>query len=368
MIVMRGWGLMRNQNAINNLLVLSVSIICGWILWRCHIILPWMFGPIIGSLIVVKLFKRDVKWPSWLSELGLIMLGVQIGSSFTRQVIVDIQSHWLSIVIVNVLTLILALIVSYGFRKIANVNDETAVLSVIPGALSQMLVMAEENKRADLLVVSLTQTSRIIFVVILVPILAFLFQGEPEKHTDIVKSPLLTETLHIEHILILIIGIAVVYAIMKRINFPTKMLLAPIVVLIIWNLSTERVFTLDAPIIAAAQVIYMVRVGVQIAHLTDQLKGRIALAIAFQNILLIAGTLFMVWSLQYLNHIPLNTMFLGAAPGGMAQIVLVALDTGADVAIVSSFHIFRIFFILMLIAPLIDVYFKYRSKKMDNNT
>ncbi|PNZ82331.1 ammonia monooxygenase [Staphylococcus microti] len=157
---------MQKNNTLNNLLVLGVSLLCGWLLWRCHIILPWMFGPILGSLIVVKGLKREVQWPSWLSELGLIMLGVQIGSSFTRQVIADIQSHWLSIVIVNVLTLALALIVSYGFRKIAAVNEETAVLSVIPGALSQMLVMAEENKRADLLVVSLTQTSRIIFVVI----------------------------------------------------------------------------------------------------------------------------------------------------------------------------------------------------------
>ena len=32
-----------------------------------------------------------------------------------------------------------------------------------------------------------------------------------------------------------------------------------------------------------------------------------------------------------------------AAPGGMSQIVLVAMATGADVAMISSYHIFRIF-------------------------
>ncbi|UXR74865.1 AbrB family transcriptional regulator [Staphylococcus sp. IVB6238] len=355
--------MMQKQIFINNVLVLIVSVICGWILWRCHMILPWMFGPIIGSLIVVKGFKREIHWPHWLSELGLIMLGVQIGSSFTRQVILDIQSHWLSIVIVNVLTLALAIIVSYGFRKIASVNEETAILSVIPGALSQMLVMAEENKRTDILVVSLTQTSRIIFVVILVPLLTVMFKEDQQKGVHINDTPLLTDTLGIQHLAILAVAITLVYFLMKKVNFPTKMLLAPIVVLIIWNLTTEKVFTIDTPIIAAAQVIYMVRVGVQIAGLTDQLKGRIAIAIAFQNILLITGTLLMVWILQHVNQIPLNTLFLGAAPGGMAQIVLVALDTGADVAIVSSFHIFRIFFILMLIAPLIDIYLKYRAKK-----
>ncbi|USC87099.1 AbrB family transcriptional regulator, partial [Staphylococcus xylosus] len=45
-----------------------------------------------------------------------------------------------------------------------------------PGALSQMLIMAEENKKANIMVVSLTQTSRIIFVVILVPFISYFFQ------------------------------------------------------------------------------------------------------------------------------------------------------------------------------------------------
>ena len=67
----------------------------------------------------------------------------------------------------------LALLIALLFKKIADVNTETAILSVIPGALSQMLVMAEEDKNANILVVSLTQTSRIIFVVILVPLISY---------------------------------------------------------------------------------------------------------------------------------------------------------------------------------------------------
>ena len=52
----------------------------------------------------------------------------------------------------------------------------------------------------------------------------------------------------------------------------------------------------------------------------------------------------------------INELFLGAAPGGMSQIVLVAMATGADVAMISSYHIFRIFFILFVIAPLIGYF------------
>ncbi|WP_390602325.1 AbrB family transcriptional regulator, partial [Staphylococcus pseudintermedius] len=162
---------MAQNKMFNNLLVLVIAILFGWLLFALHIMLPWMFGPILASIFVVKVLKRDVQWPLWLSELGLIMLGVQIGTSFTRSVTSDIKDDWLAIVLVSVLILLLALVVSIGFRKIAHVNRETAILSVIPGALSQMIVMAEENKKADILVVSLTQTSRVIFVVLLVPLI-----------------------------------------------------------------------------------------------------------------------------------------------------------------------------------------------------
>lgn len=360
---------MAQNKMFNNLLVLVIAILFGWLLFALHIMLPWMFGPILASIFVVKVLKRDVQWPLWLSELGLIMLGVQIGTSFTRSVTSDIKDDWLAIVLVSVLILLLALVVSIGFRKIAHVNRETAILSVIPGALSQMIVMAEENKKADILVVSLTQTSRVIFVVLLVPLISFFFKTDHSNRVTEANVQYLTDVLTIQHIVIIALGIAVVYILMKWIHFPTKMLMAPIVVLVIWNFVTNLTFTLDAPIIAGAQIIYMIRVGIQIAHLTDQLKGRIAVAIAYQNVMLIFGALAMVYLVQFINHASIDELFLGAAPGGMSQIVLVALDIGADVAMISSYHIFRIFFILFLIAPLVSVYLKCleRNNKNDFN-
>lgn len=40
------------------------------------------------------------------------------------------------------------------------------------------------------------------------------------------------------------------------------------------------------------------------------------------------------------------------------SIVLVAMATGADVAMISSFHIFRIFFILFVVAPVIGFFLR----------
>ena len=104
----------------------------------------------------------------------------------------------------------------------------------------------------------------------------------------------------------------------------------------------------------------MIRIGLQIAHLLNDLKGRIAVAIAFQNIMLIISAFIMVVIIHLFTHNSINELFLGA--GGMSQIVLVAIATGADVAMISSYHIFRIFFILFLVAPVINYFLKFRAK------
>ncbi|MCO0860852.1 AbrB family transcriptional regulator [Staphylococcus pasteuri] len=348
---------------INNLIILVLSVLISLLLKVSHILLPFMFGPIIAAILCIKVFKLDIKWPFWLSQIGLICLGVQIGSTFTRTVIKDIQASWFSIVLVSVLLLVLALLIAYFFKKIAKVNTETAILSVIPGALNQMLVMAEEDKKANILVVSLTQTSRIIFVVILVPLISYFFKNDQSSEGHIVKAQPLTHVLNFWQVCILIVSIILVYWLMTKINFPTKQLLAPIVVLIIWNISTDITFALDNWLLASAQVIYMIRIGLQIARLLSDLKGRIAVAIAFQNIMLIIAAFIMVCVLHLFTHDSINELFLGAAPGGMSQIVLVAIETGADVAMISSYHIFRIFFILFLIAPLINYFLKYRARQ-----
>lgn len=355
-----------NSNKWNIIIVSLLAIILGYLLQSIHMILPWLFGPIFASIIVIKLLKRSIKWPNWLGNIGLLILGVQMGSTFTRDVLHDVKDEWLQIVLMTVLILLLALIISIVFKKIANVTFETALLSAIPGALSQMVVMAEENKKADLLIVTLTQTSRIMFVVILVPIISSIFgsHGDSLRHAD--SAPSIFTVLDLTGYITLIIGIAILFLIFYKIKFPVPHLLAPIFVLLIWNLYTEQVFALDYPLIVIAQVLFGIRIGVQISDLINNLTKKTVFAIAFQNVSLIIGAFLLVFIFDLFMDENINDLFLSAAPGGMAQIIVVALETGGDVAMISSYHIFRIFFILLFVAPLIKIFLTSRSNKYRN--
>lgn len=355
-----------NSNKWNILLVSVLAIALGFFLDKIHMILPWMFGPIFASLIVIKFMKRKIIWPTWLGNLGLLILGVQMGSTFTPVVLNDIKGEWLQIVLMSVFILLIALLISIVFKKIANVTFETALLSAIPGALSQMVVMAEENKKADLLVVTLTQTSRIMFVVILVPIISSIYGSNGEQSGHVAQKPSIFNVLSIPELFIILIGIAVTFLIFYKFRFPVPYLLSPILVMLTWNLLTGQVFTLDYQFIIIAQILFGIRIGVQIADLIDNITKKTIFAIAFQNIMLIIGAFLLVFLFQLFINENINDLFLSAAPGGMAQIIVVALETGGDVAMISSYHIFRIFFILLIVAPLIKVFLTKQSKNYKN--
>lgn len=84
-----------------------------------------------------------------------------------------------------------------------------------------MLVMAEENKKANILVVSLTQTSRVIFVVILVPLISYFFQdNHHEMNHTTMEVPTLSQTLNIWQIIILFSMVGIIYIGMSKLTSP----------------------------------------------------------------------------------------------------------------------------------------------------
>ena len=80
-----------------------------------------------------------------------------------------------------------------------------------------MLVMAEENKKANILVVSLTQTSRVIFVVILVPLISYFSDKHHEMNHLTMEVPHF-QTLNIWQIIILFSMVGIIYIGMSKLT------------------------------------------------------------------------------------------------------------------------------------------------------
>src|SRR5699024_10776731 len=150
---------------------------------------------------------------------------------------------------------------------------------------------------------------------------------------------------------------------LNKINFPASLMLGPIIVLSVWNLTTGVEFSLDLQFINAAQILFGIRIGLQIASLMTQLNKRLIFSIMLQNLILIFGTMFIVYMFQLFTSHQFNDLFLSSPRGGLGQIIVIAIETGGNIAMISCYLIFRIFYILIVVVPIVGYYLKYLNRK-----
>lgn len=329
------------------------AFILSWLLQEVGMILPWLFGSMIATVIFYRIYGPVTGFKKWMGDLGIFIIGIEIGTTFTKETVLDMQNDVFNIVLLSLMVIALSLLLAKFFMKLTGCTYESAVLATIPGALSQMIIMAEEEKRADLLLVTLTQMSRIVLVVIFVPFIASMFSGAPPGIPED-AAPDFTSVLAPE-MLILAAGAVLLIFIMKFLKFPVPVMIAPMISILTWNLTTDQIFSLNVEFMYFAQILFGIRIGLQISSLINRLNRRMVISMLIQNVLLILGTMLIVILFILFTEHNFNDLFLSAAPGGIGQIIIVAVETGANIAMISSYHIFRIFFILLVVAPVINI-------------
>ncbi len=345
------------------LIILLLSALgISMVLDSIGMILPWLFGSMIATFLFIRFVSDEFYFPKWLGNLGVFVIGFEIGSTFTVDAMHEMLGDIWNIMFISLLIITLSLSLSRIFMKLTKCTPETALLASVPGALSQMLILAEEDKKADLLLVTITQMSRIILVVILVPFIANFFASDQGSSAMEEPAPLLTEIFEPSMVLILA-GACVLMYIFKLIRFPVPFMLGPIFAVLIWNITTGYHFSLNIGFMNVAQILFGIRIGRQIASLLHQLNRRMIISMLIQNILLIAGTLLITGIYQMFTVHSFNNLFLSAAPGGIGQLIIVAVEMGADIAMISSYHIFRIFFIILVVTPLVGWYLRHRRRR-----
>lgn len=341
-----------------------VAIAAGFLFQQMGMFLPWLLGPMIALLMLRQITDIEFYWPKIFRSIGLILLGVLIGVSFTRESVLLMWVDLPYMLFMTVSVIIAALLFGLLFSRMANETLQTSLLGSMPGGLSQMVLISEEVNNANVTVVSVMQTFRIFLVVTIVPLLTTLFAGR--EASTIPAQPVFTFS-PLAILAAIVLGIFV-YQLMKKFSFPAKELLAPVLVMAIVQSVTGTTLIEMPPILTIlAQLLVGAHLGLQMEKLRENMSMRLAFAIVVNNVLLIAFTVFIAYLLSALlpEYLFLD-FFLSAAPGGMAEMGITALAAGADVALITSFHLFRLFFILLLAAPLVAFVLKKLDAKTGN--
>lgn len=356
------------QNILNNMKQISktliTAVIGGIVFMFLHIPVPWLLGPMVAMVIGTNIMKRHYLWPTNIRNAGMMIVGYTIGLSMTTAALHEMALQLPSMFLMTVLLLLFCAGIAYIVSKLSDSDYRTTLLGSIPGGLTQVITLAEETEGVNLAVVTVTQVSRLMIIIILMPLLVMLpLFGQSAADSSAATPPTTASVSLFPNLFIFaVIGIALAL-LGTKIRFPTAYLLGPAIGTVILQLIGLEGPQLPSIFINAAQLMIGAHVGLLLR--TDQItkKARtFSLAIG-SGFMLVIGGFVLSMLLTSIQPISKATSLLSLAPGGMDQMGIIAHAIHADLSIVSGYQLFRTFFIYFAVPPLLKVLFKFMNQK-----
>ncbi|WP_371155608.1 AbrB family transcriptional regulator [Jannaschia sp. 2305UL9-9] len=308
--------------------------------------LPFLLGPMLACLVAALLGMQLATWTP-LTDTMRTILGVAVGTAITPAVMGRMGEMALSLALVPLFLLVCG-VAGYPFlRRVAGFDAPTAFYSAMPGGLQDMLLFGEEAG-GDPRAMSLLHATRILLIVTILPLILWLWWG-----IDLTAPPgAPAASLPVwEMALMAVAGIAG-WRIAKRVGMFGASILGPLILAAILSLTGVITHRPPAEAIMAAQFFIGMVVGVKYTGITLAEVRRILTAgLGHAAILGVIAAIFAEIAVWFGLAPPLEAI-LAFAPGGQAEMAVLAIVAGADLAYIITHHVLRIV-IVIVGAPLV---------------
>ncbi|HZH51917.1 MAG TPA: AbrB family transcriptional regulator [Microvirga sp.] len=329
------------------LLALLIGGLGGWIFLRLGLPLPWMLGSMTACTLAA-LLRAPIAAPATIRPPMTMVIGVMLGAGFTPHVM-ESAVHWLPIILglAGFVVVSGAACVIY-FRRVAGFDMPTAYFSGMPGGLVEMVVVGED-KGGDARTIALVHSARILLVVLTLPFLIWLATGvavgaRPQFGVSIVDTPWADE--------FWLLGTALAGGLAGYLlRLPARLLLGPMLVSAAVHVLGITRFVPAVEIVTAAQLVLGTTIGCRFAGLLPHEILRILVLSLGSTVILLAITFAFAAGVSRVSSYDEVTLLLAYSPGGLAEMSLVALSLGIEVAFVAAHHIIRVFLVMIGAAP-----------------
>jgi uncharacterized protein len=324
----------------------------GFLFYHLHVPLAWMLGPLATVVLWTQVGKKSVCWPVKLRNTALIFLGYIIGSAFSVSAAHQIAAQLPIMFIATFSTLLVSLVCGYVTHRQSGISLASGLMGSVPGGFSQMIILSEEIDDADLSVVSFMHTVRLLSVVFVVPYLAMQAAGTAPSTIAARAASMPIFTFLAPGTLPLLAVAAISAFVAKRLCCPTPFLLGPILGTALLSMNGIHCPPLPPWLTILAQVAVGTYMGSGI-HLASLTRWKILLTSTMMGVVVI---LVMSLAIGYVMSSYYGysnvTSFLSMAPGGVAEMSVTGIALHADLSVIASYQLFRLFFI-MLFTPLL---------------
>lgn len=307
--------------------------------------LPILLGPMAACLVAALAGARldDVRG---VGEAVRAILGVAIGTSVTPDLVSRLPSMALTVAAIPVFVMVIGALSYPFFRRVCGFDHATAWYGAMPGGLTDMLVFgiaAGGDPRA----LSLIHATRVLAIVSVAPFLLTAFYG---IGLDARPGAAVRAIPAAELGLMLAAGL-VGWFVATRVGLFGAAIFGPMIAAAALSLAGLIENRPPAEAIWAAQFFIGVAVGARYVGVTPR-ELRLFVGAGLANCLLLAlATLAFAEAIALAGLAPALDAFLAFAPGGQAEMAMIAIIAGADLAFVVTHHLVRLVLIIVF-APL----------------
>ncbi len=305
--------------------------------------LAWMLGSLFACMFAA-MAGAPVHGPLWLRSVFIGLIGVFLGESFGDTPASQFAEWPFSMALAVLYVPVGAFAAYLLYRLAARMSRLDALLSAMPGGLSAIIAVAIALG-ADERKVALAQSLRVTFVVLAAPFVAFALLGLPEPNEETFD---VDNVISIGDAAILFGGAIAAFLVLKRVRLPMYFLIGPLLVSAGLRLTGAIEGDLPHWLLEVALLVTGGSIGSRFvgAKLSDLAK-LMGWTLAGTAVLLAVTLVFAL-----LAHLALGVDFFAAllayAPGGVAEMALIAIAIDADPGFVAAHHVTRILFILLL--------------------
>lgn len=342
----------------------AVAIAGSLIANLIHLPVPWLLGS-MGAVLIASRLGLKLYWSKYMRDLGTVIVGYSIGLSFTKEaltlIFVQLPSIFLATIIIIGFCIGLAFIIS----KMTSLDYPSVLIGSIPGGLSQMLLLGEEIKGINLSIVTFLQVSRLILIVVFVPLFVFspFVAHEPSSSSMAVHSPTIGLVDLFPTILVFIPIVILSIFLAKKLKFPTPFLVGPIFITAIVGLMGYVGPTLPSSVLDVSQLMIGAYVGLLIQFEEIENKMKMFGVAICSGVMLLLGSGGLSWLFAHMKNMSIATSVLSLAPGGMDQMGIMAAEIHADLSMVAGYQLFRLFFIFFVVPPILRIFIQYLYRK-----
>ena len=305
--------------------------------------LPVLLGSMtaVALAAILRPFGLTPTMPQSLRLVFIPVIGVAIGGSFTPALLAEAGRWWPSLLALLIYIPIAHALSFYIYRRIGNLDPATAYYASVPGGLIEAIAMGEEAG-ADTRMLTLLQFMRLIYCIVLVPLGFAWLTGAMVGSAGGAVMTGAGLPLGLWDIAVLTAAGLLGAVLGRKLRLPGAIITGPVLFSGLAHLAGLTATVPPQWLIQITQLVVGVSLGVRFAGLPRgalrQAVGLALLSVALTLALAFAAAL----ALHGIVGQKIGTVFLAFAPGGLAEMALVALSLHVSAVYVTAHHVARI--------------------------